>query len=151
MSANGNFMNRYSVTIGLFLTTKELQSCPYSSAGCRVFKWWCTKLESFHLKINMPTGNYWILRIGVMRRCQKRRNLTFKVNFVCYEMIRIFLNFLFCQKSSESHFFSMKNINLGAHFLLFSFFYYLSFLTPLFSNLKPNFWHLLITPILKIQ
>ena len=39
------------------------------------------------------------------------KNLTFKVNFLC-------------QKLSESFsiFFSLKNINLGAHFLLLTFF-----------------------------
>ena len=30
-----------------------------------------TKLESFCLRINKLKGNYWILRIGLMGRCQK--------------------------------------------------------------------------------
>ena len=52
---------------------------------------------------------FWALDLWqAVKKCQ---NLTFKVNFLC-------------QKSSESFsiFFSLKNINLGAHFSLLSFF-----------------------------
>ena len=34
--------------------------------------------KDFCLKINIPKGNYWILRIGLMGRCQKVPYLTFK-------------------------------------------------------------------------
>ena len=58
----------------------------YVNTGCWVFKQGVQNCKDFCLKINIPKGNYWILRIGVMERCQ---NLTFKVNFLH-------------QKSSES-------------------------------------------------
>ena len=53
----------------------------------------------------------WIWINGDWRAVKKCQNLTFKVNFLC-------------QKSSESFsiFFSLKNTNLGAHFLLLTFF-----------------------------
>ena len=52
--------------------------------------------KDFCPKINISKGNYWILRIGVMGRCKKCFNLTFKVNFLFY--IRIFLNFFFIEE-----------------------------------------------------
>ena len=78
---------------------------------CPVFKWEVQNWKEFCLKINISKENYWILRIGVAGRCQKKGlNLTFKVNFVC-------------QKSLESFpFFSLKNTNLGVHILLLTFF-----------------------------
>ena len=42
-----------------------------------------TKLERFLPKNQHTQRNYWILRIGLMGRCQKVPNLTFKVIF-CY-------------------------------------------------------------------
>ena len=88
------------------------ESCVcYGNMGYGVFKRGGTKLD-FCLRINIPKGNFRILRIGLMGRCQKVQNHpTFKVNFLY-------------QKLSESFsiFFSLKNINLGAHFLLLTFF-----------------------------
>ena len=53
--------------------------------------------------------------------------LTFKVNFPH-------------QKSSESFsLFSLKNINLGAHFLLLTFFENFNFLSTLFTKIMPIF------------
>ena len=48
-------------------------------------------------------------------------------------------------------FFSLKNINLGANFLLLTFFDNINFWIISFSKMMPNFWHLPINPILKIQ
>ena len=62
----------------------------------------------------------------------------------------IWLSNFLCQKSSESFsfFFSLKNINLEAHFLLFN---TINFKITLFSEMMSNFWNLPMTPILKIQ
>ena len=67
----------------------------------------CEILSYFCLRINILKGYYWILRIGLMGRCQKVPKFDFQ-----------------SQKLSESFsiFFSLKNINLGAHFLLLTFF-----------------------------
>ena len=52
----------------------------FSSGGYRIGKIFC-------IKINIPETNYWILRIGVMGRCQK-------VNFLCQKSLAgIFFNF----------------------------------------------------------
>ena len=81
---------------------------------------WCfqtggTKLESFlpknqHTQRKLSNFENWVS--GEVLKSAKSPNLfTFKVNFLC-------------QKLSESYsiFFSLKNINLGAHFLLLTFF-----------------------------
>ena len=58
----------------------------------------------------------------------------------CEDRTILTVNFL-CQKSSESFqiFFSLKNINLGAHFLLLTFFDDINFEIALFSKMMPNF------------
>ena len=43
----------------------------YGNTGCWVFKRGCKIGKLLFLKINVPKGNYWILRIGVMGRCQR--------------------------------------------------------------------------------
>ena len=43
----------------------------YGNTGCRVFERGVQNWKVFCIKINIPKGNYWILRIGVMGRCQK--------------------------------------------------------------------------------
>ena len=43
----------------------------YDNTGCRGFKRGVQNWKDCCLKINIPKGNYWILRIGVMGRCQK--------------------------------------------------------------------------------
>ena len=68
--------------------------CQY---GLWSFQMGGTKLE----RINILNGNYWILRIDLMGRCQKVTKFTF--------YLKNYLNL--------SPFFSLKNINLGAHFL----------------------------------
>ena len=74
-----------------------------------------TKLERFlpknqHTQRKLLNFENWVN--GEVSKVPKfDQNLTFKVNFLC-------------QKLSESFsiFFSLKNINLGAHFLLLTFF-----------------------------
>ena len=44
----------------------------YGNTGCRVFKRGIQNWKDFCLKINIPKENYWILRIGLMGRCQTR-------------------------------------------------------------------------------
>ena len=43
----------------------------YGSTGCEVFKWGVQNVNGFCLKIDILKGNYWILRIGLVGRCQK--------------------------------------------------------------------------------
>ena len=43
----------------------------YDTTCCRVFKWGVQNWKDFCLKMNIPQGNYSILKIGVMGRCQK--------------------------------------------------------------------------------
>ena len=62
----------------------------------------------------------------VVKKCL---NLTFKVNFHSQKLYESF----WC-------FFSLKNISLGAGFLLLTFFKNFYFWTTLFSNMGPNFW-----------
>ena len=45
-------------------------SLGYGNTGCRVFKWGVQNWKYFCLRINLPKGNYWILRIGVVGMCQ---------------------------------------------------------------------------------
>ena len=49
--------------------------------------------KDFCLKINTPKGNYWILRIGIMGRCQKVPKFDFQSQFCMSKIIGIFLNF----------------------------------------------------------
>ena len=61
-----------------------------------------------------------------IKKCQNR---TFKVNFQCQKWTKFF------QKKISS-----KNINLGDHFLVKTFFSKLNFWTTLLSKITPNFW-----------
>ena len=98
----------------------------YGNIGRGVFKGGIQNLKGFLLKVKITKGNYWILRIGVMGRCQKVPKFDFQ-----------------CQKS-------LKNTNLGAHFLITSIFKSLYFLkwcpiydsSPLqqFSKFKYFLW-----------
>ena len=58
------------VKIGWIVDFKKIGSS-YGNTGCRVFKWGVQDWKYFCLKINIPKGNYRILRIGVVRMCQK--------------------------------------------------------------------------------
>ena len=79
--------------------------------GCRGFKQGIQNWKYFCLKIDIPKLNNWILRIGLMGKCQKVTNFDFQNQFTMSKIIGIFLIF-----------FSLENINLGAHFLLSTFF-----------------------------
>ena len=83
----------------------------YGNTGCQVFMRGVQNWKDFCLKINIPKRNYWILRIGVMGRCQKVPKFDIQSQFSMSKIIGIFLNF-----------FSLKNTNLGAHFLFLTFF-----------------------------
>ena len=82
----------------------------YGSRGCRVFKQGIQNYKECCLKINIPKGNYWILRIGVMGRCQKVPKFDVQSQFSMSKIIGIFLIF-----------FSLRIFNLGAHILLSTF------------------------------
>ena len=70
--------------------------------GCQVFNRGVKNWKDFCLKINIPKGNYLILRIGVMGRCQKVPKFDFQSQFSMSKIIGIFLNFFF---NLEAHFF----------------------------------------------
>ena len=92
--------------------------------------------KDFCLKVNIPKGNYWILRINVMGRYQKVPKFDFQSQFSTSKIIRIFLNF-----------FSLKNINLVAHF------YWHSLITSILKSCYFLKWFLIFdtSPFLKIQ
>ena len=64
-----------------------------------------------------------------------RQNLTFKVK----------------NHPNLSHYLLLKNTNLGAHFLLLTFFDSINFKITFITTMMPNFQQLATTPILKIQ
>ena len=57
-----------------------------------------TKMERFLPKINILKGKYWILRIGVMGRCQKEPKFDFQSQFSMSKIIRIFLISFFIEE-----------------------------------------------------
>ena len=65
----------------------------YGNTGYGVSSPGIQNQKGFCLKINISKGNYWILRIGVMGKCQKCQNLTFKVNFLCQNSSKMLPNF----------------------------------------------------------
>ena len=70
----------------------------YGNTGCRVFKRGVQNLKDFYIRINILKGNYWILRIGLMGRCQKVSKFDFQSQFSVSKIIRIFLNFFFIEE-----------------------------------------------------
>ena len=73
-------------------------SCHYGNTGCQVFKQGVQKWKDFCLKINIPKGSYWILRIGVMGKCQKVPKFDFQSQFSMSKIIQIFVNFIFVEE-----------------------------------------------------
>ena len=106
----------------------KVNDVSYGSMGCRVFKRGVQNWKDFCLKINIPKGNYRILRNGVMGRCQKVTRFDIHSQFSMSKIIGIFLIF-----------FSLKNINLGAHFLLLIFFDKINFLNHFITKMMPYF------------
>ena len=88
-----------------------------------------SSLGIFCLKIYIPKRNYWILRIGVVGRCQQCQNFTFNVNFFFHWIISIYEH-IFC----NCHFLISSILN---HFIT--------------TKIMANYWQLPTTPILKIQ
>ena len=82
----------------------------YGNTGCWVFKRGVQNWKYVCLKINIPKGSYWILRIGVMEKCQKVPEFDFQSQFSMSKIIGFFLNF-----------FTLKNTNIGAHFCYWHF------------------------------
>ena len=68
------------------------------ATGYRIFKQGIQNCKYFCLKINIPKGNYWILRIGVGGRCQKVPKFDFQSQFSMSKIIRSFLNFFFFEE-----------------------------------------------------
>ena len=67
--------------------------------------------ENHLIRINIPKGNYWILRTSVVGRCQRVPKFYFQSQFSVSKIIQISLIF-----------FPLKNTILGAHFLIASIF-----------------------------
>ena len=57
--------------INLLMNFIFLDTTHYGNTGCRVFMRRIQNEKDFWLKINIPKGTYWILRIGVVASCQK--------------------------------------------------------------------------------
>ena len=79
--------------------------------GYQFFKRGVKDKNNFCLRINIPKQTYWILRIGVVGRCQKVQKFNFQSQFCVSKIIQTF-----------SILFSLKNTNLAANFLLLTFF-----------------------------
>ena len=79
----------------------EKSDTDYGNTGYGVSGPGIQNQKGFCLKINIPKGNYWILRIGVMGRCRKVPKFDCKSQFSMSKIIRIF-----------PIFFSLKNTNL---------------------------------------
>ena len=75
-------------------------------------------------------GNYQILSLHLVRVCQKVPILDFQNEFFMSKIIRIY------------HFFSLKNTNLGAHFLFLASFDNFDFKSPLNDNIGHIFCQL---------
>ena len=107
----------------------------YGSTGCRVFKRGVQNLKDFCLRINILKGNYWILRIGLMERCQKL-DIILQSKVISKLMLSKNVN----NKNVLLNWYSsMKKIEKDS---------------DNFWHWKSNFgtfWHLPINPILKIQ
>ena len=108
--------------------------------GCWVFKWRVQNWKDFCLKINTPKGNHWILRIGVMGTCQKLSII--KENEVIKKlMLTKNVNdknvLLIFHSSMEKKLRKIPKILDKKNWLWM-------------LNFGP-FWHLPITPILKVQ
>ena len=87
------------------------------------------KKQAFWPRINILKGNLKKKSFDELRFVKKCQNRTFKVNFECQKLIEFF------QKK-----FLSKNINLGNHYLVKTFFSKLNFWTTLLSKITPNFW-----------
>ena len=107
------------------LNTMAIQVVEFSNGGVKNSKDFC-------LRINMLKGNYWILRIGLMGRCQKHQNLT-----------KIWLSktiFYVKNYPNLSQFiFSFKIFNPGALFCYWQFWITSIFKSLYFLKLCPTF------------
>ena len=100
----------------------------YGNTGCGVFNWGIQNQKDFwpenqHTQRKLLNFENWVN--GEVSKVPK---FDFQSQFCMSKIIRIFLNF-----------FLLKNINLGAHFLLLTFFDNINFLITLLSKMMPNF------------
>ena len=142
----------------IILLSTMINDLRYGNTVCLVFKQGVQNWENFCLTINIPKGNNWILRVGLVGRCQKIW-LSKSIFYVKYHpnqswrCQKIWFSksiFYFKNHSNLSHFFSLKNPILGAHFFGNNIFDN-SILNHFITKMIPNFWQLPTTPILKIQ
>ena len=112
----------------------------YGNTSCGVFKRGIQNKKSFWLKINIPKRKLFNFGNWCSRELSKSAKIWLSKSIFYVKIIGIF-----------PIFFSLKNTNLGAHFLLLIFFDNINFYIILFSEMMPNFWQLATTPILRIQ
>ena len=86
--------------------------------SCVVFKQGVKNLKGFCLRIKIPNGSYWILRIGLMGRCQKVPKLGFQSQFSMSRIIQIFLFFFIAEYQFKNIFFVFDNINFKSIWFL---------------------------------
>ena len=61
---------KYYFILSLVFYYKTENSSSHGNTGCRVIEWAVKDKKDFCLRINIPEGNYWILKIGVVGRRQ---------------------------------------------------------------------------------
>ena len=94
---------QYVSLLLLFLSILSL----HNIMALRVVEYKIRKVFVYESTYSKEIIEFWELRIGLMGRCQIVPKFDFQRQFSTSKIIWIFLNF----------FFSLKNINLGTHFL----------------------------------
>ena len=130
----------FSVQISQSQYSKIVKLTTYGNTGCEVFKGGIQNEKGFWLKIN----------------CSQTKSLNFanRCNGEVSKSAKIWLSksiFYIKNHPNLSDFFSLKNKNLEAHYMLLTFFDNINFYITLFSKMMPKFWQLATTPILKTQ
>ena len=88
-------------------------SLAYGNTGCQVLKRGIQNWKDFCLKINIPKGNYWILRIGLMGSLSSLQKSEF------LKLIISFFHYFWCQNWDQWHKMSGKNTHI--YFFYFRF------------------------------
>ena len=87
----------FMICFNILLKSHPTVNLHYGSTGCWVFRRGIQNWKDVCLKINIPKGNYWILRIDVTGRCQKVSKFDFQSHFSMSKIIGIFHNFFFIE------------------------------------------------------
>ena len=90
--------------------SKDIQ---YGNPGCGVFKRGIQNKKDFCIKINIPKGNYWILRIGLMGSPSGLQKSGF------LKLIISFFHYFWCQNWDLWHKMRGKNTHIYFFYLRF--------------------------------